>query len=475
MDNRYKELGKNTALLTIGSFSSKLLTFVLTPLYTTYMTTSDYGLVDLISTTVYLIMPFLTLSASEGILRFTLDKKNDKKQVFSIPFWMLIIGFILLFFATAAAPDNIVFANHQVHFLLYYITYAFLMVLQQFVKGLNHVTTYTIAGITTTTVTCILNMILLTIFNMGADGYLISIIVANIFTISFLCIKEKLWKYILPIKNINKDIFKAMMLYCIPLIPNSLSWWISNSSDKYILSYFWGIAFTGVYAVAYKIPSIISVVSNILTSAWQISAVDGFESEDFPSFFSSLYKRYSAVYSIICSLIITVIKWLAVLLFAKDFFGAWKYALILVFAAIFQSKSGFIGVIYTTARKTTSIFLTTLLGAGSNVLMNFIFIPKFGAAGAAIATLLSYVIVWITRILGCRKIIKVDFGLLKETVVDSIIIVQCIIAYIEFENSLILNFICSMLIVILYRDIFVKSLCLIKNKYNNYILQNKRK
>lgn len=475
MDNRYKELGKNTVLLTIGSFSSKLLTFVLTPLYTTYMTTSDYGLVDLISTTVYLIMPFLTLSASEGILRFTLDKKNDKKQIFSISFWILVIGFVILSLATAAAPDNIIFENHHLYFLLYYITYAFLIVLQQFVKGLNHITTYTIAGITTTAITCILNMILLTVFNMGANGYLISIIASNIFTIAFLCIKEKLWKYILPIGNINKDIFKSMMFYCIPLIPNSLSWWVSNSSDKYILSYFWGIAFTGVYAVAYKIPSIISVVSNILTSAWQISAVDGFESEDFPSFFSSLYKRYSAVYSIICSLIITVIKWLAVLLFAKDFFGAWKYALILVFAAIFQSKSGFIGVIYTTARKTTSIFLTTLLGAGSNVLMNFIFIPKFGAAGAAIATLLSYVIVWITRILGCRKIIKVDFGLLKETVVDSIIIVQCIIAYIEFENSLILNFICSMLIVILYRDIFVKSLCLIKNKYNNYILQNKRK
>ena len=107
--------------------------------------------------------------------------------------------------------------------------------------------------------------------------------------------------------------------------------------------------------------------------------------------------------------------------------------------------------------------------------MNFIFIPKFGATGAAVATLMSYAIVWIARILGCRKIMKIDFGMLKETLVHCIIIVQCIISYVELPNSFILNLICSMLIIILYRDIFIELLYLIKNKYDNYSSQNKRK
>ena len=95
MDNRYSKLGKNTLWMTIGSFSTKLLSFFLVPLYTNCLSTAEYGISDLLTTTVNLLIPFLTITASEGILRLTLEKNTDKKQIFSIAVNIFSGGFIV--------------------------------------------------------------------------------------------------------------------------------------------------------------------------------------------------------------------------------------------------------------------------------------------------------------------------------------------------------------------------------------------
>ena len=79
-----KELAKNTGLLAIGQFGTKLLSFFLVPLYTYVLSTADYGTYDLMNTTVSLLVPILSLNICDSALRFPLDKNVDRKQVFSI-------------------------------------------------------------------------------------------------------------------------------------------------------------------------------------------------------------------------------------------------------------------------------------------------------------------------------------------------------------------------------------------------------
>ena len=94
--NRYKKLIKNTALITVGNFASKLLTFFLLPLYTAILTTAEYGVADLMTTTVNLITPFFTLIISEAVMRFALDKECDKKQVLSIGLFVTLLGSVVM-------------------------------------------------------------------------------------------------------------------------------------------------------------------------------------------------------------------------------------------------------------------------------------------------------------------------------------------------------------------------------------------
>ena len=149
-EKKYSKLGKNTLWMTIGNFSSKLLTFFLVPLYTTCLSTGEYGTADLLSITVNLLAPFLTLAASEGVLRFTLDREKDNKQVFSISITIVGIGFAILLAGSSLVLSFISLSDYYLFFILYYLTFVLNSVCNQFVKGLEHITVYVISGILST-------------------------------------------------------------------------------------------------------------------------------------------------------------------------------------------------------------------------------------------------------------------------------------------------------------------------------------
>ena len=85
MDNRYKYLIKNTGILTISSFSTKILTFLMVPLYTSVLTTEEYGTYDLAVSTVSLLIPILSVNIVDGVMRYSMDSRYDRADIFSMP------------------------------------------------------------------------------------------------------------------------------------------------------------------------------------------------------------------------------------------------------------------------------------------------------------------------------------------------------------------------------------------------------
>ena len=73
---------------------------------------------------------------------------------------------------------------------------------------------------------------------------------------------------------------KEMLVYCIPMIPNSIMWWITDASDKYMIAFFVGVSSNGIYALAKKIPSVLSMLHSVFFQAWQLSAVEESEAKD---------------------------------------------------------------------------------------------------------------------------------------------------------------------------------------------------
>lgn len=469
-ENKYKKLRNNTIWMTIGNFSSKFLSFLLVPLYTTCLTTADYGTSDLITVTISLLTPILTLCSAEGILRFTLSKKYDKSQIFTFSIIVFLLGTILLVFVTPVLLNTLNLQKYSIYFILYFIISSISIIMQQFVKGLDHVKNYVISGIIGTIVIISSNIILLLLLRLGIDGYLVSMILGNLSIIIFLIFKERLYLYICNPKTINNFLIHDILSYSIPLIPNSISWWINNSLDRYIISFYSGISVLGIYSVAYKIPSIVAIISTIFSNSWQISAIENYDSQDAIEFYEDVYKKYSSLYIVFAASVIVFIKIIARIMFAKDFYSAWICSMILILAAVFQAMSGYLGAIYGAAMKTKSIFITTMIGAFINIFLNLILIPLVGVEGAAIATLISYIVVWTIRIFSIKKIMPLNFTIKRDLISYFLICLIIVNNFIGYKYNFIINIFILFFICILNKitiDIILDFILQrVKNKFD---------
>lgn len=469
--SRYKKLGENTMWMLVGNFATKLLSFFMVPLYTAYLTTSDYGTADLMTTTVSLLSPVLTVAASEGVLRFALNKKYDDRQVLSLSLIVSSIGLFILFCLSPLLIKHVAFKDFYSLFLIYYTFYNLLWIIQQYVKGINDVKGYAVSGFLSTLGSVVSNIVFLTVFKIGIKGYLYAQIIACVFPIIFLLFKDKIYLRIANPKQISKELTKNYLLYCLPLIPNQLSWWINNSSDKYILNYYWGLAFTGIYSVAYKIPTILNVVGGIFASSWQISSVDNFGSKESKQFYSIIYQKYFSIFACVSTLIILFIKILAHVLFAKDFYNAWPYAAILVLASLMQAMGQFYESIYICALKPTSLLLTTIFAAILNTFFNFLLIPKYGAYGAAIATCIGYGAMLLIRIVDSKRIFEFNVKHSHISITIVCLIAETFVICSNVNKWIIINIFITVVILFLNRAIFKDIIKTIKKVKDRVVLQ----
>lgn len=462
--DRYRKLGKNIALLTIGNFASKVLSFLLVPLYTAVLSTQEYGTADLVATSVNLIIPLTTCLIYESTLRFALDKSEDRRQLFSIGFWLTNLGSLAIIILAQFLRLTPVFSDYVSLFILYYISLVFFNLVMQYVKGIEKVRVYAVAGVLNTFVYIFSNIVLLLLLRVGVKGYLLAFVIGHTVSAMYALWFSRAYRDLISWKKIRREKVVEMLKYSIPMIPNAVSWWISNSSDKYILLLFWGTAVNGLYSVAYKIPSILTMVINIFIGAWQISAVDEFGSEVSRKFYSDIYRKYEALLFTGGAILILGTKILASFLFSDDFFQAWMYTPVLILASVFNSMAAFVGSIYTSAKKTSMLFLSTLVAAFVNIILNFLLIPEFSGMGAAVATLISYAVVWLIRVVDSKKIMELQVNYMVTFAACCVTTVEIVFVCLSDTWLSVPALLCTATVIGLYSRRLIQSLTAVVQK-----------
>lgn len=408
--NKYGYLIKNTFLFTISSFCSKLLTFFLVPLYTSVLSTSDYGTADLLTTTAYLLLYIVTVNIADAVLRFVIEKQNYGEEIYGYAIKVILKGNILYLLLL------IIFAYfNPIHWEYYLYVFLFLNVFltsfqnlaSNYLRAKDNVRDVAIGGIVSTAITILCNIVTLVVFKLGLIGYLISLNLGLLVTTVFYLFKcENIYHAFLNATK-NRDIQKSMMRYCIPLILNGIAWWISASLDKYFVVAMINTSANGIYSVAQKIPSILTTFSTIFMQAWNLSAIKEFDKNDSDGFFTNTYKTVNSALVICCSFLILINIPLAKVLYNKDFFIAWKCSSWLLISVVFSSLSSFEGSVFSAVKNTRIVSVSTVMSAIINIVLNFIFIPIWGIQGAAIATAISFFSVWLIRYILMKKYIKI--------------------------------------------------------------------
>lgn len=424
-----KNLSVNTLLFTISNFGTKIISFLLVPLYTYVLSTTDYGNLDLITTTVQLLIPIMTLNIQDAVLRFGLDKEYNPMQSAKVGFRVIAIASFILgavLFVLFELPFFPLSAMYSLYLYLLFVTHAFYNVLSMFLKAINKVKLLVICGLLNTLIACSLNILLLLVYKLGVLGYLIANISGTVIAVAIMFFGSGIIKSAKT--TIPSHLFKTMALFSLSLVANSIAWWLNNASDRYILVLFSGAAITGVYAVAYKIPTILSTIQSIFYNAWSISAITEFDEEDSDGFIGNVYMTYYCVSIVGCSILLLCNIFIAKMLYAKEFFEAWHYVPPLLVGTVFNGIALFEGCVFTAVKKTKDVSVTTVLGAVINTVFNFALIPFIGALGASIATMIGYISIWIIRTCQMRKIIRIKVDWVVQIFGFIVLFIQCGVA-----------------------------------------------
>ena len=415
---KYIYLIKNMGLLTISSFGSKLLSFFLVPLYTSILTTKDYGIYDVFNTTIMLLIPILTSGMLEAVLRFPLTDKKNKNEIYLIGAKHLLRGFIILvliYLVNYFFPVSIILKQYGILFLAMYFTAAASQLLQNYARGIEMVAALAISGIIGAVTVIALNIWFLIFLKWGLVGYFLANIVGMLLTIIYLLFALSVWK-INPFKKIiNKKLEKSMIDYAIPTIANSISWWVNNAADRYIIIGLFGLATNGIYSVSYKIPSIMTVFQNIFNQAWSISAVQEFDPNDSKGFYKNIYRMTNFFMVIVCSGLILTTKIFAKILYQGQFYTAWKYVPFLLISVLFGSLVGVLSGVFVAVKDSKRLGVSTVIGAFINIVSGVLLSLIFGPIGAALGTTLSYVVVWIIRLIDKCIYFLISINLIIQT------------------------------------------------------------
>lgn len=408
--SRGKELTKNTLIITIGRISTQFVSFLLLPVYTALLTKEEYGIVDLIMTLVQLLIPVVSLMVDQGAFRYLLDCNTDEeKKIISSAFFALtgtctvstfLYGIIGIF------VNN----NYMIWLLLILIATAYSNLFLQVSRGLKRTTDYALGSFVCSASTIILNVICIAALHQGAAGMLIATFIGNCVCSLFLFFKLGIIKYV-SIAGFDRQVSINELRYSIPMVPNQLSIWVMNSSDRLIVTFILGVSANGILAVSHKFPAIYLTLFNIFLLAWHETGAIHYFDEDRDTFFTDTLKKILSIFSTLCLGIIALLPiafdWFVNSSYEEAYFNIPIYLV----ASLFNVVVGLLGVVYVATKRTGEIAKTTMLAAVINIVVHLILIKVMGLYAASVSTFVGYGITMIYRIYDSKKYLKIKYDI----------------------------------------------------------------
>lgn len=264
---------------------------------------------------------------------------------------------------------------------------------------------------------------------------LFATMLANILCSIFVFLKLKVHQY-LSLKAWNRSILNSIWKYSIPLVPNALSWWIINASDRTIVSQFLGVAANGVYSASNKFSAIVITFFSIFNMTWTESASMYIKDNDSSEYFSNIINVTIKLFTSICLLVIAIMPFaFRFLITGSSFADAYLQIPILMMATLFNIIVSLLGSIYVALKKSNEIAKTSIYSAIINIVINLLLINYIGLFAASISTFVSYFVMSIYRYYDIQKYVrlKIDFKFILQVLP---VVVITVFSY-YFRNNLV--------------------------------------
>ncbi len=433
-----RKLIVGTGIYAVGTFGTKILMFLIVPLYTHYLSTTELGTYDVLISTISLLIPIISMQVSDAVYRWIIQENVENSIYLRITYQFLLVSSIVTLVIILIANCFI-----EIPYLLYFLgglfSAMFFNISQKILRGLKRQWLFAMSGLLYTCVFLAMNIVQLCVLHRGVESLLMSYISANLIGIVAIFVLEKrlrvnIFGYV-DVKRI-----KELLSFSVPLIPNYLSWWVVDSSARYIVLAFLGISANGILAVAVKFPTVLQSVFGIFLNSWQDLAIASKKVEK--DFFSTVFRRLYRFSFILLWIVVPVTKICVWFIMGEDYKIACDYIPFYYLGAVFQNFCSFYGVSYLRTKNTKGAFYTSIYAAVINVIVNIALISFIGLYAVGIAAFLAYLVMWIIREKQNRNELGISINWLEFWGLLSLDILLCVLSII---GSLKVNIILSVI------------------------------
>ena len=416
MFNELKNLAKHSFVYMLGSVASRMVGFVMIPVYTRFLTPADYGVLELVSLTIDIIGMFAALGIHSAITRFYFDYKDqdDRNEVITTA---LISTLILASIPTAILIyradflSNLVFGETQYGYFFQLLLMAnflnmVVMIPMTVLTIKEKSKIYVGFGLLRLALGLSLNIYFVVILEMGVVGILYSSLIAVAISTVFLAI------VVLRRFPFRFSLTKAieMLKFGLPLVIAALGTFVLNFADRYFLEHFSTLRMVGLYAVGYKFALGLSeLLHRPFNLMWNVFMFKIADREDAKEMYSRVMTYNSFVVIFLALGMAVLIKDVLRIVVAPDFIEAHKVVPLILAGFYFYYMMPILDVGIMLSKKTHLRAINVVTAAIVNLALNYFLISRFSMMGAAAATFLSYSFLAILTLFVSGRVFKINY------------------------------------------------------------------
>lgn len=479
---KYRNLLMNTGLFALNAVATRLFSFVLIPLYTACMSTGDYGLTDMSATVISLVTPLATLSIADAVVRYIVSDRGKACEFAAISFVITAFSVAIVAAFTPVLSFSVFggLDRYSNWFILAYSTSAFLSLCGQVARGINKVKIIPFSAAVSSVVTLILALYLIGICDLDIVGYFASLCGGQIAAMAVYLLAGGMVETVVKgfrslVKRKGRfqhlrQLTAPMLKYALPLIPNTLFWWVGTSINRFFITGMLGIGASGMFAAAGKIPNLLNMAYSVFQQAWQLSAFQESGNEGLEGFFSSVFRILQASMTVLCAVLSFLAPWIAAVFLQGEFYDAWPMISILLIANLMNVFNSFYGTVYTTTMHTSYIMRTTVVGALSCMVLTPALIVLFDTYGACAASAVGNTLVFAMRARDSRKYIRFDAGWRTLVPTLALLVIQSVATAVQVPGWQVVSGACFVVCVALQGS---RLLPLVRNMFGRLLVSQK--
>jgi O-antigen/teichoic acid export membrane protein len=415
MIERLKELLRHSAIYGLGSIVARVLGVLLLPLYTRYLSPSDYGLIETLIALSAVLTALVAQGMKSAFFRFYFDSVEPERRhlVVRTAFWYVMVA------STAVTVVGIALAP-QISWLLFATHGHSGLVIAAFVgfwAALNYEqmtslfrveqrsTAYVAATLANVAITIAATIVLVVVFDKGPLGVLVGNFTGTLIVYAALLVYSRRALGL----QFDRSLYRAMNRFGLPLVPSAVALWLTNFSDRFFLIKLADAHEAGLYSIGVRVASAIVLLLTAFRMAW-------------PAFAYSIEDDREAqrTYSFVLTYVVFVCCWLALalgllapwivkLITTKPFYPAENIVAPLAFGVAAFGAFVVVQIGTGRARQTRSNWLVTGAAAAVNVALNLALIPPYGRMGAAIASVVASTLLFVGMAWRAQRVFPVSY------------------------------------------------------------------